>query len=346
VDDPVGAQSAPDRNDFGGDARKTIRGNAMKRLITLAGAAVALVAGTAPAQAQDKACDRACLGGMLTRFLDAVAQHNPAGAPIAIGFRQTENSRVTLPGDGIWRSFTGYGAVQRRYFDPVTGNAAFFGLVREGDKFAIASLRIRVEHRQVSEAEWTIARASDPGITGEPGKAPFSTDTLAQKPPPDRVVPPAQRLPRDRLVAIVNSYFDGITADNGKLVQANPGCMRLENGVEVTGRPLPAGRENDGYQGRSDCTSGYSGLGIAFAAGRRYPLVDEVQQVVLGSAVFIRQPGNAKRRNHFMEYFTIDHGKISTVHASMMYADPTLPLPNWPPYEMNLPLAPEGHAAQ
>jgi len=33
------------------------------------------------------------------------------------------------PGTGTWQSVTGLGAVQRRFFDPVTGQAAYSGSV-------------------------------------------------------------------------------------------------------------------------------------------------------------------------------------------------------------------------
>ena len=61
------------------------------------------------------------------------------------------------------------------------------------------------------------------------------------------------------------------------------------------------------------------------------------------SAVFIRKPGDERRRNHFMEVFGIDGGKIRTVHAAMFYAEPELPLPNWAPYEGNFPLVANPH---
>ena len=53
--------------------------------------ALVIIAGSGSAVAQN-ACDRACLGGMLDRYLAAVVAHDPAKAPLVIGFRQTENA--------------------------------------------------------------------------------------------------------------------------------------------------------------------------------------------------------------------------------------------------------------
>jgi hypothetical protein len=287
-----------------------------------------------------EACDRACLDGMLSRFLDAVVARDPARAPLAIGFRQTQNSVLTPAGAGVWQTLDAIGPSPRRYVDPVTGNAAFFGVVSDGGQPAVASVRVRVEDGAITEAEWHIADEGDPGISGEGSDVLFDADKLAASPPPARVVPPAERLPRDTLVRIVNSYFDALAAGNGRTVIAHGGCSRFENGFEVTGRPIRSGDPADGFEGRGDCTSGYASLAVALVAARRYLLIDEQAQVVVMSAIFIRQPGDARRRNHFMEVFGIDGGKIRTVHAAMFYAPPDRPLPNWPPYEGNFPLVP------
>ena len=77
--------------------------------------------------AQD--CDRACLKDMLDRYLSAVMMHDPSAAPLMVGFRQTENAVAVRLGTGVWKSVTGLGKLQRRYVDPVSGQAAYFGVV-------------------------------------------------------------------------------------------------------------------------------------------------------------------------------------------------------------------------
>jgi len=290
-----------------------------------------------PASAQDATCDRECLGGVLESFLDAVIAKDPASTPLAIGYRQTQNARLTLTDAGVWGTLTALGPLQRRYFDPVTGNAAFFGVVTDNGQPAVASVRLRVVNRQITEGEWHIAHEGDPGIYGEGSEVVFNVERLIADPPPERVVPPDQRLPRDTLVAIVNSYFDGIVAENGRAVLAHGGCTRYENGFPAFGGPLQPGHEHDGFDRKQDCTSGYPTLG-GLVAARRYPLVDEEAQVVLASAVFVRKAGDPRRRNHFMEVFGVDDARIRSVHAAMFYAPPDQPLPNWPPYEGNFPL--------
>lgn len=303
----------------------------------LAAFLAALIAPAHLAGAQPAACNRQCLTGTLNRFLDAVIARDPGRAPLAIGFRQTQNARLTLVDAGVWKALSALGSLQRRYVDPDTGNAAFFGVVTDDGRPAIASVRIRVANRAISEAEWHVAHQGDPGIYGDGSTVVFDVARLIASPPPQRVVPARDRLPRDALVAVVNSYFDGIVAENGRAVLAHGGCARFENGFPAFGGPLKPGQEADGFQGKQDCTSGYKTLG-GLVAARRYLLVDDEAQIVLASAVFVRKPGDPRRRNNFMEVFAVDGGRIRSVHAAMFYAAPDQPLPNWPPYDGNFPL--------
>src|ERR1041385_9007667 len=94
-------------------------------------------------------CDRTCLKTTLDQYLTAVIKHDPAAAPLFVGFRQTENAVVVRSGNGVWKSVTALGKVQRRYFDAVTGQAGYFGLLDENGTPAIATLRLRVEDRKI-----------------------------------------------------------------------------------------------------------------------------------------------------------------------------------------------------
>ena len=310
------------------------------------GAVLAFAAPAQAAPAGETACGRACLGRLLDGYLAAVVAHDPDRAALDFTFRQTQNAVVVARGEGLWRDATGLGPVQRRYVDPSTGTAAYFGtLILGGGETAVAALRLHETAGKVDEAEWNISRASDPGIS-EGQKAMFDAPTLLADPPPERVAPPEDRLTREQLVAVANSYFDGITSADPRIIMAHPGCKRLENGLKTTGRPLPAGRESEGPGGVSDCTSGQGHFGISLVAGRRYPMADVEAQVVLAIGAFLRTPGESKRRNQFMEFFFVDHGKIRSIYAAFFYPPPSQPVPNWPPYEGHFPLPADFGAAK
>ena len=330
----------------------------IRRLSLFFGACVFyLVSLSVSANAAANDCDRACLKAALDQYLAAVTTHKPAAAPLFAGFRQTENAVVVPLGGGVWKSVTALGKVQRRYLDAVSGQAAFYGIVEEAGGAAIATVRIRVEDRKITEAEWYIARANDPGLSGprQPGQPPpnlWNPDGLAAAPPPDRVLPKSARASRELLMAITNSYFDGITSHDGLIVMADPRCDRMENGTGMGARGGGGGRgagggapQGRGAQGQaqgqpavSSCAAGFANLNVQLVAARRMPVVDEEAGVVLALAVFIRRPGSTTARNVFSEWFVIDDNKIRNIYTAMFYPPPELPVPNWPPYEGNWPL--------
>jgi hypothetical protein len=284
-------------------------------------------------------CDRACLADALDQYLNAVIGHDPAEAGLSAGFRQTENTVVRSQGAGTWQTVTGIGDGERRYFDPVSQQAAFFGVIEEGEALAITTIRIKVAGGKVSEAEWMIARDTDAGLNGfnadgSPSGNFFDPAGLATNLPSNATIPPSERVSRDELIGITNSYFDGITTHDGSVIIAHPGCTRRENGFMVTGRPQQGG-------GTSDCTTGLANINVSLVAARRYPVVDEEAGVVMAIAVFMRKPGTTTRRNVFAEWFGIEDGRIRTVHSAMFYPEPHLPVPNWPPYDGNWPMASE-----
>jgi len=310
------------------------------------------IVGDASAQT---ACDRACLRSLLDQYLGAVIKHDPKAAPLIVGFRQTENAINVPPGGGVWKTVTGLGKMQRRYIDEVSGQAGYYGLIEEGSSVALATVRLRVVNRRLTEAEWYLARENDPGLNGarQPGRPPanlLNPEYLIANPPPDRVVPKAQRLSRDELVAVVNSYFDAITSHDGSVALTHPGCGRAENGspapagkflppaprAAATGAPAPPAPAANAPA--NDCVSGLANFNLSMVVARRIPLVDEDAQMVLGMAVFIRRPGSPTPRNVFSEWFNVEDGRIKTIYTAMFYPAPELAVPNWPPYEGNWPL--------
>jgi hypothetical protein len=320
---------------------------------TVVAAALAFVVpfGTSSASAQAN-CDRTCLRSVLDQYLSAVVKHDPKAAPLVIGFRHTENAINVPPGAGVWKTVTGLGKMQRRYVDEVSGQAGYYGLIDEGESVALATVRVRIDNRKVAEAEWYLARANDPGLNGprQPGRPPanlLNPEYLIANPPPDRVVPKAQRLSRDELVAVVNSYFDAITSHDGSVALTHPGCGRAENGSPApAGRflpPLPRATEPAtaapaAAASTNDCVSGLANFNLSMVVARRIPLVDQEAQMVLGMAVFIRRPGSPTPRNVFSEWFNVEDGRIRTIYTAMFYPEPERAVPNWPPFDGNWPL--------
>jgi hypothetical protein len=324
------------------------------------GAGLLLAIGTTGALAQEE-CDRGCLRDMLEDYLEAVIAHDPSEADLVTGFRQTENAINVAPGRGTWQSVTALGAVQRMYFDEVSGQAAYFGTVMEGTETAIVTIRVRVENQMLTEAEWYLARANDPGLSGprQPGAAPANLHNpvyLEANPPRECCVNRGDRVDRDTLLRIAQSYFDAITSHDRTVALVHEGCGRAENGSPAPGGAFlppatpanapaggaapaaPAGPAPAAGGAVRDCLAGLENFNLSIVAAVRHPVIDVEAQVVLSFGVFIRRPGSPTPRNALSEWFVIDEGKIRTVYTSMFYPPATLPVPNWPPYDGNFPL--------
>src|SRR6185369_10231569 len=145
-------------------------------------------------------CDRACLKKTLDTYLDAVLKHDPSKAPLDPAFRYTENSTVVAPGEGLWKTATALGKVQRRYIDAVNGQAVYFGHIEQGDAAGIATLRIRVVNKKITEGELVIGQKVD-GM--------FNAEALVTNAPPDAPIAKAARSSREAMVAAEQSYFNG-----------------------------------------------------------------------------------------------------------------------------------------
>jgi hypothetical protein len=330
----------------------------MLRFIKWAACAALVTIGSHQAAFAQASCDRDCLRTMLDRYLAAVVAHDPSKAPLVVGFRQTENAINVAPGRGVWQTVTALGKVQRRYLDPVSGQAGYYGTVMEGDATAVATVRLRVENRELTEAEWYVARENDPGLGGarQPGRPPanlHNPEYLEQHPPPQRVVPRNERVNRAALERITQSYFDAITSHDRSVALVHEGCGRAENGTPAPGgtllppAPPRAGAQSPpppaaGAQGAQpairDCMAGMENFKASMVTARRIPLIDEEAQVALALGIFIRRPGSPTPRLVFSEWFVIDEAKIRTVYTAMFYPPPELAVPNWPPYEGNWPL--------
>ena len=173
----------------------------MMRFATLAAAALsatlaAPLAAQAPGEASaviDPACDRACLLGVLRQHMDALRAKDATMLPVAEGLVITENNVRILLGQGLWRTVTAVDEVGLEAADPLTGNAAWFGSVRENGEPAIMAVRVHVNDAgQIDEIESVVHRK-----TALP--APFGDVTkMVHDPAFDEILPPGQRRSRGR----------------------------------------------------------------------------------------------------------------------------------------------------
>ena len=206
--------------------------------------ALLLAAAAAAPAADSSSCDRACLNDLAEKYLAALLAHDPSKVAFAANARYSENGvELTLP-DGIWRTAGSIGVYRLLVADPKEGSIGFFAKGEENGAQVLIATRLKVVNQQITEAESIVPRLTAT-IGGGPSSQP-RVDQLGDAPRKQFVtpVPPGQRRTRQQLAAIANSYFTGIEGNTGdKPPPFAADCLRLENGSQTSGMPLPAGSE-------------------------------------------------------------------------------------------------------
>ena len=184
-------------------------------------------------QSRSGQCDRKCLEGFVNRYLDAMVAHDASKAPLAGNVKFTENAKVlslAKPTEGLWVTSSSLSNYKFYIADPQAGQVAFVGLVKEGQKNVLLSMRLKVEKGQITEAESIVVRTLN------------QNNLWALATPPaefSKPLVPGERVSRDELVKISNLYFDGIVQLTAKNIPFGDECYRLENGMWTAGPKLP-----------------------------------------------------------------------------------------------------------
>ena len=182
-----------------------------------------------------KACDRACLVGIMDGYMDALFKHDPGSVPpLAINVRMTENTGEMTVGEGVlWRNKVEPTSFKIYVADPVAGQVAQQARLKVGGRDALVAIRLKVDRGKIEEIEQLYDRDINAAAI------PLLTTPL---PVLTTDVPPAERTSRDILYRAANSYFDALEGDNGKIAAFADDCVRHENGYQTVNNPPPGGR--------------------------------------------------------------------------------------------------------
>src|SRR5690606_1003320 len=225
----------------------------------------------------------------------------------------------------------------RIFPSPEPGSHLYAGIVEAGLPSMLAA-RLKVEDRQITEIETSVLRRD----ANDPNMARFAVDRPIWSQP----VPPDQRVSREALIDIADSYFEGITQARGDITPFDDACTRFENGgqmtlaTEVTISPVQ----------RMTCQEQFEAgmlIIVTSISNRRYLVIDEENQVASAIATFDHRgnldavpfgnPNNVSPAGQFsrpfsfliFESFKIIDGKIRQIEATVMSV-PYKMHPGWP----------------
>lgn len=177
---------------------------------------------------QAVACDRSCLTGIMTQYLDALTARNPAALPLATGARFTENREEMAVGEGLWKTATARRPYRVDVIDVRDGVAAVHTVIEENGTPLLLAARLKVVDRRITEIETMVVRNA---VLFAPQNLERPTATMTYAPSA------AERMSREAMVRIASRYPAGLRA--GSFVTADvpfaPGAYRFENGVRMAG---------------------------------------------------------------------------------------------------------------
>ncbi len=283
----------------------------------------------APRSVEDS-CDYTCLTGFVDQYLKALVAHDASQIPVTDHVKFTENTIPLKLGDALWGTMSGLGTYKLYFADPVGGAAGIEASIRENGTPAILLLRLKVANHKISEIETLVHRNADDAAALERFGQPNQVWT--------QPLEPAQRVPRQEMIKIANSYFDGILHSSGDSVPFDPKCNRILDGYQDTNNPTAKGWFDmgsfrpDSMGIRENMNTGIWTY-IRSIEPRRFVVVDEKMGIMLGMLMFnhpgtvesaevpgvgkVPMPAIARRPSSVEagEFFKIEGGKIRQIEG-------------------------------
>jgi hypothetical protein len=192
-------------------------------------AALLLFSGSA---AQAAECNRECLRGMITKYVDALVAHAPQSLPLAENVRFTEDSRQLALGEGAWKTVTRAGSFRQDYLDVRRGIAASHVELQEDGAQLQYSVVLRIVDQKITGIETLINRVTP--------TSKFQPDSLGKPLRKMNDPVPGKRMSREELIRVALTYPEGLRI--GNFADATPfakDAYRVENGLFIAGEGCP-----------------------------------------------------------------------------------------------------------
>jgi hypothetical protein len=287
-----------------------------------------------PYQASDSwSCTRKCLADIMDQYLAGLAKNDPSGVPLAGDVMLVENTKKTPIGEGLWKTATG-GPTDFKIIaaDPDAGEVAFMGVIEENKNPTIAVIRLKVVDHKIREIDHLVIHNND--------GTPLNPNMTKVRPALFERQPKMERIPRERMREIANSYYEAIVQDNGNIAPFADECQRRENGGisvnDQTRTPEEAAKDDFSTFRKMKCgeqlNTGVFSY-ITDITDRRILAIDEEKGLVFAFSIFRHSgepkvmkikgvPGITERPNDYGPFdlpaahvFKIRNGKIYEIEA-------------------------------
>ncbi|MDR0842499.1 MAG: hypothetical protein LBP68_03660 [Acidobacteriota bacterium] len=277
---------------------------------------------------------RSGLADLLDKYIAALVKHDPASVPLADDVKIVENGEAIKTDAGLWKTATG-GATKFKIVtaDPDRGEVGFLGVIAENGKPTLAAIRLKVADDRLDSMGGKITEIDHIVVHGD---QPLNPNMSKLRPALLERLPKVQRIPRDKMLEIANSYYDAILQDDGKVAPFADECQRRENGGITAGNPTPDPKSDFATFEKMTCAEQLSTNVMSYITDiddRRIFAADEELGLVMAFSVFRHDgepkvmtiknvPGVTERKNDYGPFdlpaahvFKIRDGKMYEIEA-------------------------------
>ncbi len=274
--------------------------------------------------------DRPALVALMEQYLAALAKHDPSGLPLANNVKLVENTKPTPIGKGLWKTATG-GPTNFKIFvaDPVAGQIGFLGVIEVDNNPTIISARLKIVDGKITEIDHLVI---------PPYVKTLNPNMSKVRPGLIEPVKPEERVPREEMLRIANSYYEALVNDNGSLCPFADESQRRENGGVSAGAQTPEEAYDDDFTvfRKMKCGEQLDTGVMSYITDinrRRILAVDEEMGLVFAYSIFVHDgepkvmkitgvPGVTERVNNYGPFdlpathvFKIRGGKVYEIEA-------------------------------
>lgn len=255
-------------------------------------------------------CDRQCLAGFMTTYLNALVAHDSSKLPVAKNVKYTENGVRLNLNDGLWHTASALPTYRLDIIDEEAGSVGLLGRINENGNNNWFATRLKIEDgKLISEIENLVVR----NVSMQPPSSEGMKFNTEPHPLMKEIIPEGKRLSRAELARIGDSYFTGLDTDHdGANVPFDPACQRRENGMVSANNPDAP----KGSMSWMDCKSQFDthfSVIVTKIRERRFVAVDPVYGLAFAMGYFDHDGSVAKMSE------TLD-GKL--VDVSPMFRQP------------------------
>ena len=259
---------------------------------------------------------------VMDRYLGLLVINDPSGLAVAKDLKVAENGYPIQLGNGLFQ--TAEEITYKQYMaDPSVGQVMVFGVVKESVLLANFMVRLKVVKDKITEIETIVARKDEASFASP-------EDLIEPRPVYAGVLSESERSPRDVLIKIADSYFEGIEKNTGEIVPFHKDCNRFENGTQTTNNPSTIA---------TGCKEQFDNKVYSYITkirNRRFLMADEEKGIVFGIVTF-DMPGKKENFQYFptpfdqlptrfykprslllAEMFKIVDGQILSIEAVMV----------------------------